>query len=88
MERRLIEEYFAMVDELFAGLRAENLALAVETASVPELIRGYGHVKTRSFAEVESEKAGLLECWRAGGGGDAVRFVHIISFRAASESTT
>ena len=68
MERRLIEEYFDTVDELLAGLRAGNLALAVEIVSVPELIRGYGHVKARNVAEAGSARAALLERWRAGGG--------------------
>ena len=72
-ERRLIEEYFATVDELLAGLRVENIALAVELASVPESIRGYGHVKARAVEEAEAEKAAALERWRAGGGGEADR---------------
>lgn len=71
MERRLIEEYFETVDGLLAGLRVENLDLAVEIASVPELVRGYGHVKARSLEEAESEKAALLERWRADGAGEA-----------------
>ena len=71
MERRLIKEYCEMVEELLAGLRTENLALAVESASVPELIRGYGHVKERNVAEAESRKAALLERWRSGGGGES-----------------
>ena len=71
MERRLIEEYFETVEELLAGLRIENLGLAVEIASLPELIRGYGHVKARNVGEAESEKTALLERWRTGGGGEA-----------------
>ena len=73
MERQLIEEYFEAVDELLAGLRPENLDLAVEIASVPERIRGYGHVKERAVEEAEAEKAALMERWRAGGGGEADR---------------
>ena len=71
MERRLIEEYFETVDELLAGLGTENLGLAVEIASIPESIRGYGHIKARAVSEAESEKTALLERWRAGGGGEA-----------------
>ena len=71
MERRLIEEYFETVEELLAGLRTGNLGLAVEIASLPELIRGYGHVKVRHVAEAETERAVLLERWRTGGGGEA-----------------
>ena len=66
-ERRLIEEYFEAVDELLSGLCPANLALAVEIASVPDRIRGYGHVKARNVAEAEAERAALLERWRAGG---------------------
>ena len=66
MERRLIEEYFETIEELIAGLRPENHALAVEIASVPDRIRGFGHVKQRNAAEAEAEKAALLERWRAG----------------------
>ena len=73
MERRLIEEYFETVEELLAGLRAENLGLAVEIASIPEIIRGYGHVKARAVEAAESERAALLERWRAGGGSEAAR---------------
>ena len=73
MERRLIEEYFETVEELLAGLRPENVALAIEIASVPEAIRGYGHVKARAVEEAEAEKAALLERWRAGDGGEADR---------------
>ena len=71
MERRFIEEYFETVEELLAGLRTGNLGLAVEIASLPELIRGYGHVKVRHVAEAETERAVLLERWRTGGGGEA-----------------
>ena len=66
-ERALIEEYFETVDELLSGLAPANLALAVEVASVPDRIRGYGHVKARNVAEAETERAALLEHWRAGG---------------------
>ena len=71
MERRLIEKYFATLDELLAALRPENLALAVDIASVPDRMRGYGHVKERNVAEAEAERAALLERWRARGGGEA-----------------
>ena len=67
MERRLIEEYFETAEELLAGLRAENLGLAVEIASIPEQIRGYGHVKQRNVAEAKSTQASLLETLADGG---------------------
>jgi indolepyruvate ferredoxin oxidoreductase len=64
MERQLIEDYFARIDELLAGLDAGNLPLAVEIASIPEHIRGYGHVKERHLAEAQRREAELLAAWR------------------------
>ena len=45
MERRLIGEYEAVVEDLIAGLDAGNRDLAVEIATVPGEIKGFGHVK-------------------------------------------
>ena len=39
--------------------------VAVEIASVPEHIRGYGHVKDRHLAAAEARRAELLEAWRS-----------------------
>ncbi|MBN8480327.1 MAG: indolepyruvate ferredoxin oxidoreductase family protein [Xanthomonadales bacterium] len=64
MERRLIEEYFRQVDELVAGLDGDNHALAVDIASVPEHIRGYGHVKERHYADAMKRQDDLLAAWR------------------------
>ena len=64
MERRLIADYGRTIDELLAGLRADNLALAVDIASVPELIRGYGHVKERHHAAAMERQDALLAAWR------------------------
>jgi len=45
MERRLIDDYESEIDALVKTLSAENHAVAVEIAELPEQIRGYGHVK-------------------------------------------
>jgi indolepyruvate ferredoxin oxidoreductase len=63
-ERALIAEYFATVDELLGRLNRENLALAVEIASLPEQIRGYGHVKDKHLAKVQPRRDELLAAWR------------------------
>jgi indolepyruvate ferredoxin oxidoreductase len=63
-ERRLIEEYFASVDELLATIDADNAALAVEIASIPEHIRGYGHVKHAQLIQAKQREAELLARWR------------------------
>jgi len=63
-ERRLIEEYAQLVDELATELRPENHTLAVQLASIPEEIRGYGHVKMGTLAMVEKKQAKLLADFR------------------------
>ncbi len=65
-ERDLIARYRATVDELLAGLSAERLALAVEIASLPEEIRGYGHVKARHLKGALPKWDGLMARWREG----------------------
>ncbi|MFK5088495.1 DUF6537 domain-containing protein, partial [Klebsiella pneumoniae] len=44
-ERALIREYEGLIDELLGGLAQNNHSLAVGLASIPDDIRGYGHVK-------------------------------------------
>jgi indolepyruvate ferredoxin oxidoreductase len=66
-ERKLVEEYFATLDMLLATLEHDNHALAVEIASVPEHIRGYGHVKERHLAAAMTRQNDLLQAWRRPG---------------------
>ena len=65
-ERALIVEYRACIAELLAGLTPEKLPLAVEIASIPEGIRGYGHVKERHLKAVRPKWDGLMAQWRDG----------------------
>jgi indolepyruvate ferredoxin oxidoreductase len=60
MERALIGEYRQTVSSLLPKLTAENLAQAVAIASIPEDIRGYGHVKERHFKAAKAKEATLL----------------------------
>ncbi len=53
-ERALIEEYRSRIEGLLPPITAGKLKLAIEIASLPEHIRGFGHVKERHLAEVES----------------------------------
>jgi indolepyruvate ferredoxin oxidoreductase len=65
-ERKLIEDYEAMLGEVFANLTPENHHLAVGLAAIPEKIRGFGHVKQRHLVTAKAEEAALLEQFRAG----------------------
>jgi indolepyruvate ferredoxin oxidoreductase len=64
-ERALIVQYAATVEELLHHLTPANHALAVEIASVPEMIRGYGHVKMRHLKQAEKQRAELLAKFNA-----------------------
>jgi indolepyruvate ferredoxin oxidoreductase len=67
IERQLMRDYETLLDELLAKLAPDNHHLAVGLASVPEKIRGFGHVKLRHLAAAKAEEAALLEQFRAGG---------------------
>jgi indolepyruvate ferredoxin oxidoreductase len=60
LERQLITDYEALVDELLQRLDARTHALAVELASIPEHIRGYGHVKDAHLAKANARETDLL----------------------------
>jgi indolepyruvate ferredoxin oxidoreductase len=64
-ERQLIEDYIAQVNDVCAGLGPANHAVAVELARVPDLIRGYGHVKERNLKVAKEEEARLLQAFRS-----------------------
>jgi indolepyruvate ferredoxin oxidoreductase len=65
MERQLIVDYERTVDELLAKLDRENHATAVAIASVPDEIRGYGHIKLRTLKTAKANEADLLAAFRA-----------------------
>ncbi len=63
-ERRLISHYEALIVEILTRLDHDNHGLAVEIASLPERIRGFGHVKDRHIEDTEAREAALLEAFR------------------------
>lgn len=60
LERQLIVDYEVLMNELLERLTPDNHHLAVELASLPEQIRGFGHVKVRHLEEVKKREAALL----------------------------
>ena len=65
MERRLIADYEALLGEIAASLNPNNHALAVELASVPRKIRGFGHIKKRNIELAKSCEVELLTLFRS-----------------------
>ncbi|HRP95809.1 MAG TPA: indolepyruvate ferredoxin oxidoreductase family protein [Rhodocyclaceae bacterium] len=64
LDRRIIADYEALIDEIVDGLEEANFETAVELASLPEQIRGFGHIRERYHAHAEQRKAALLEAFR------------------------
>ena len=62
---RISTDYAATVGELIEGLQRDNHPLAVEIASVPEKIRGYGYIKARNLTDARQCEADLMAAWRA-----------------------
>ncbi len=65
MERQLIADYERTIEELLAKLDRDRHATAVAIASVPEEIRGYGHVKLRHLKAAKAKEADLLASFRS-----------------------
>ena len=53
-ERAWIERYETALDELTRNLTADNHAAYERLLSVPDEIRGYGHVKEQSMQEADA----------------------------------
>jgi len=59
MERRLVDDYFAMIDKRTATLTAAQLPHLARLARIPEMIRGYGHIKEENIKTAAAERARL-----------------------------
>ncbi len=63
-ERQAIEDYSKLLDEIAGKLNRDNLATAVQLASVPDDVRGYGHVKEKHVHLAKEKEAKLLAAFR------------------------
>jgi indolepyruvate ferredoxin oxidoreductase len=61
IERALIRRYRDTLARLLPGLTVENLSKAVAIASIPEDIRGFGHIKERNLELAKQREAALLK---------------------------
>jgi indolepyruvate ferredoxin oxidoreductase len=64
-ERHLIADYESLIDQILAGLTHDKHRLAVALASIPEQIRGYGHVKQAHLDKAMKRQAELLSEFQA-----------------------
>jgi indolepyruvate ferredoxin oxidoreductase len=65
IERSLVREYEALLEEIFGKLTPENHHLAVGLTAIPDKIRGFGHVKLRHLKTAKADESALLEQFRA-----------------------
>jgi len=65
-ERRLVADYEALLTEIMGKLTADNHAVAVGLANIPEKVRGFGHVKARHLVAAKADEAALLDQFRSG----------------------
>jgi indolepyruvate ferredoxin oxidoreductase len=65
LERQLVNDYEARLNELITGLTADNRDLAARIADIPEQIRGFDHVKEAHLQVAKANEAKLLEAFRA-----------------------
>jgi indolepyruvate ferredoxin oxidoreductase len=69
-ERALAREYEEAVERLLARLSAQNHALAVQIASIPDEIRGFGQIKARSIGPARKKRDELLARFESGRGAE------------------
>jgi indolepyruvate ferredoxin oxidoreductase len=66
-ERQMVEDYIQLLDEIAPQLTAANYAAAVALVSVPDEIRGYGHVKEKNVLTAKALQAQRLQAFREAG---------------------
>lgn len=59
MERRLITEYRSAVLGMLAHLNAGNFSIALELAELPDMVRGFGHIKAANVKIYQQKLAQL-----------------------------
>ena len=64
MERQLIADYEATLEEILNKLSSSNHATALRLANLPDEIRGYGHIKEANVAKVRKAWDTLLAAFR------------------------
>ena len=67
-ERQLIVEYCDGIERMMSELDRDNYSLLVEIASLPEIIKGYGHIKNDNIKDYATQLAMKTAQWKNGKG--------------------
>ena len=65
LERQLIIEYEEDVNLILDALTERNIHIAAEIAGLPEMIKGYGHIKNRNIEKFRDSRNALVKKFRA-----------------------
>jgi len=57
----MIEDYIRVIDDILPVAQGEDKTLALQIAELPDMVRGYGHVKEKNMADYEARKDQLLQ---------------------------
>jgi indolepyruvate ferredoxin oxidoreductase len=60
-ERRLRDEYLAVIADLCRSARPEDAARAVRIAALPDMVRGYEEIKMARVRQFDAELQGLMQ---------------------------
>ena len=63
-ERALIGDFERLMDEVLTGLTRDTHGHAVALASLPQQVRGFGHVKMYNLEKAKAREGELLEAFR------------------------
>lgn len=64
-ERALISEYRELVEQVLDGLTPDNHAVAVRLAALPDMVRGYEHIKLDNVGRYREQQAEHLQQFAA-----------------------
>ena len=62
-ERALVITYEQQIREIVKNLSSTNIETALKIAKIPDMIRGYGHVKEQSMAAADVESRRLMKAF-------------------------
>ena len=65
MERFLIKQYIDDLDLILENVNKKNIHLAIQITSIPEIIRGFGHVKEENINQAQEKREELLKSWHS-----------------------
>lgn len=64
LERQLVREYEADINLILGSLTEQNIHIATDIADLPEMIKGYGHIKSRNIEKYRDSRDELIRKFR------------------------